>query len=94
LRIAYRDKPHPVAWQDRRREIVGSTRTRAATPATICGTSTEIRVSIGVVEVADDEQRAADEILRDSRTWRCAKPSVRAGPRAVIRMPPISASGS
>ena len=46
--------------------MVGRVRLELATPAVIGGTSTEIRASIGVVEVADDEQRTADEILRDA----------------------------
>ena len=47
-------------------DVVGRVRLELATPAVIGGTSTEIRASIGVVEVADDEQRTADEILRDA----------------------------
>ena len=47
-------------------DVVARVRVELATPATIGGVSTEIRASIGVVEVADDEQRAADEILRDA----------------------------
>ena len=47
-------------------DVVARVRVELATPAVIGGTSTEIRASIGVVELADDEQRAADEILRDA----------------------------
>ena len=47
-------------------DVVARVRVELATPAVIGGRSIEIRASIGVVEVADDEQRTADEILRDA----------------------------
>jgi diguanylate cyclase (GGDEF)-like protein len=47
-------------------EMVERLRTEFATPAAIGATATAIRASIGVVEVDRDEQRTADEILRDA----------------------------
>jgi diguanylate cyclase (GGDEF)-like protein len=55
-----------AATRDELNAVVDRLRVQLAEPVVIADTTTPIRASVGLVEVHSDDQRAAEEILRDA----------------------------
>ena len=55
-----------AATRDELKALVDRLRVQLAEPVVIAGTTTPIRASVGLVEVNRDDERAAEEILRDA----------------------------
>jgi diguanylate cyclase (GGDEF)-like protein len=57
---------YSTATRDELESLVGRLRGRLAEPVVVAETTTSIRASVGLVEVQRDDERTAEEILRDA----------------------------